>query len=282
MEAHLLLGWVIAVVAIGGLIVWTLAAAQEFKRHFYGAHLAFGFICSFLSMCIAWAFLDWGQWYMYEMVDLGPMFARIVFAMICSVIWIIGVCFLAAVRMVNPRFCHYFVLALSLVCAWSWGQVFEMAFDRVFDQWWAKVGVACVVSACIIPIMALLMKPAAHHIHQYLEPSHKQLGEDGHDHEFPRPAYEPRATGMPWAPPISTSETRLSSPMPVNASTFRPDFSRNRTPSPSGLIGTFRGSPPFGNLGSFQTLPASSSPPVGHPGTFRQLPASRIHTAPLA
>jgi hypothetical protein len=246
MERHMLLGWVVAVAASGGFIVWHLSSSHLSHRLSYGMHLLVSFLCSFLSMCIAWAFLDWGQWYMYEWTSLGPIFSRIVFALICSVVWIVGVCLLAAVRKANATFCHFFILALSLLLAWSWGEVFALAFDSVFSRWWAKPAVAFLVSALVIPLMALLFEHRGDFLpHRGHEPSHKNnAAHHGH---------EPRLHGH---------DQRLASPMPpLHTAALRPPPHRTASPLRS-------------HMGTIHSV-------VHSPTRFRDIPASRIHTAPL-
>lgn len=166
-ERMMLLAWAVSLLVVGCVAIPFLKRLQRQDRP-YRQQRIIGFACSFISLCIAWAFLDWGQWHVYEKLRDDPIFARIIFADFCTVIALLGVWALAMLRL---RMCNVklAIRALSLMVAWSWEQTFDATFEHEPHKWFAKLFVALSLGAILLPIMTIYIKPITLNIQEDYE-----------------------------------------------------------------------------------------------------------------
>lgn len=151
--------------AIGLTIVCcvSLNIIEEAKeKSKYWVHKAYHVLQVVLVMCVAWAYLLWGEWQFYETFFHGDkMFGKMVFAVIATFIClliIIGLAFATATRFSNAKgYADLCVMAASLVTAWSWEHCFHTAISVVADQYQVGYGgmVPKMIIALIIPLVIL-------------------------------------------------------------------------------------------------------------------------------
>jgi len=121
-----------------------------------------GFFKVLLTLSVAWSFLLWGQWEIYERhFHWSPMFARLVFSGICTVVLISGIFVVALLLSGRSRFVG--VHALALITGFAWEENFNHSLDVVLighpsKHLW-KLAIAFGVALIILPIWAAYLKP---------------------------------------------------------------------------------------------------------------------------
>lgn len=154
-----LLVWAIVLLAIGLLTVPRLRRLQKTTILPYIPRRAIGIYCSLVPICVAWAFLDWGQWHLYEEFDFVPILARVAFADVCTMFGLFGVFLLAVPLLAGSYSTDLCIQALSLMLAWSWEQVFDETFQGCSYVMSLKLLMTVVIGAVLIPIMVVYLKP---------------------------------------------------------------------------------------------------------------------------
>jgi len=179
-----LLGWAILVTVVGGFTAWSLTQLQVTTRLAYLPKRVISFISALVPGLIAWAFLKWGEWHVYEVLaSSGSIFARVIFAIICTMVALLGVTFLACGK-TNHRFAKLGIATFALMAAWSWEEAFDETFEESLKQWWSKLWIAAAVSVIVVPIMIGFIKPLTLRIKEEME-------EDGHpSKQVPEPPHK--------------------------------------------------------------------------------------------
>jgi len=127
------------------------------------------FVSAFLSMNVAWAWLLWGEWEFFEHRYSGdPMFGKLCFALVVSLMISVGVIGLAWLPPSEHRSGGksqelVILTALGLLVAWSWEHVFDHAIElyteeRVHPAPY-KVSAAVLLTATVLPTVILYLKP---------------------------------------------------------------------------------------------------------------------------
>lgn len=175
--------------AIGLSIVCcvSLSPLEEAKKtsHYWG-HKAYHALQVILVMCVAWAYLLWGEWQFYETYFHGDkMFGKMVFAVIATAICLLLIIVLAYAteeRYSNARgYAHLCVTAFSLVTAWSWEHCFHTAIGVLAEQYQVGYGgmipklvIALAIPLFILPGYVILVKPIVHEVEERV---HKEENE---------------------------------------------------------------------------------------------------------
>lgn len=121
-----------------------------------------GFLRTFLAMSIAWAFLLWGHWEIYErQFHWSPMTARLAFGGLCTVAMILAILVLAITFEGRRRYLA--IYAVAMIAAMSWEETFNHSLDLVLvdvphNHIW-KFVVAVAMIAFLLPIWAIYLKP---------------------------------------------------------------------------------------------------------------------------
>jgi len=167
------------VLAVGLTIVCcaSLNPLEEAKRTSgYWGHKAYHVLQVVLVMCVAWAYLLWGEWQFYETFFHGDkMFGKMVFAVIATAICLIFIIVLAyatADRYSNARgYAELCVMAFSLVVAWSWEHCFHTAIGVLAEQYQVGYGgmvpkliIALAIPLFILPGYVVFVKPIVNEV----------------------------------------------------------------------------------------------------------------------
>lgn len=160
--------------AIGLTVVCccTLNILEEAKeKSKYWGHKAYHVIQVVLVMCVAWAYLLWGEWQFYETFFHGDkMFGKMVFAVIATFVCLIlitALAFATAEKFSNAKgYADLVILAASLVTAFSWEHCFHTAINVIADQYQVGYGglvpklvVALAIPLFILPGYVVFVKP---------------------------------------------------------------------------------------------------------------------------
>jgi hypothetical protein len=166
-----LLAFGIFLLALACLAVPFLMRLQRQKQRPYPQRRTIGFMCSLMAMLVAWAFIDWGQWQMYDEFESDPIYARIVYADICTAAGLLGICLLSMppFARLSMNATEVAVRALSLVVAWSWEQAFDQTMEHARYKTLTKPLVVLVFAVIVVPFMMLYTKPVILSIHKLQE-----------------------------------------------------------------------------------------------------------------
>jgi len=187
-QKNALLTYALVLIPVG--IVCLALVSKIRDSGFVNAERVGMFVSALLSMCTAWAFLMWGQWTFYErnhgeehVSALGttPIFSRVSFALIASVIALITIAGLASmpsassttsriatVEMVRAdieKERRVVILAVSMLVGWTWEQALDEGVECLAEGTEKPVFWKCFMAVClavlIVPVYAFYLKPSA-------------------------------------------------------------------------------------------------------------------------
>jgi len=124
------------------------------------------FVSSCATLNVVWAFLYWGEWEFFEEIYLGrPIFARVMFSVVASIICLVGIVALANLtgNGSSQKAVKVALTALGLIVAFSW----ELCFDASIDDMCEgdvhparlKVLAAVFMGVIVLPVYGYYMKP---------------------------------------------------------------------------------------------------------------------------
>jgi len=131
----------------------------------YTAQRVMNFLSTVFAMNVAWSFFYWGEWEFFEsMYKHDPIFGRVCFALLTTVLGCGGIFVLARFRMPSgTKQAKVALTALGLMVAWSWELCFDAAIDDMCEgrshPALYKMGAAVIMFAVVIPVYAMYMKP---------------------------------------------------------------------------------------------------------------------------
>jgi len=174
LQRMMLLGWAFLLAVVGLLVVPRLKKLQYEGPLMYPARRVVGFLCLLLQICAALAFMCWGQWHVYEKYRSSPIFARIVFALICTAITLLSI-FLFSQWPLGPavgatQMCGLDLLirTLCLIVAWSWELVFDATFIDV-PFLGMKIIAFFALGLVLMPVSVTYLKPITNSIYDQYE-----------------------------------------------------------------------------------------------------------------
>jgi len=159
---NLMLAWSMACLFGGGVLVHMLA--PRLATATYVPKRAIGIFTGFVTQSWVFAFLLWGKMTFYEEPSwsVEPLFARIVFAGMCSIFAI--VCVLLATSGDHVfGFRSLLVTSASFLVGIGWEETFEGALDALFDGMdnahYLKAATAVGICFVVLPIQINFCKP---------------------------------------------------------------------------------------------------------------------------
>jgi hypothetical protein len=211
----LLLLWALTVAVFGSSVILFLNAHRERRPFHYAGNRLVSFITSLVPMCIAWALVDWGQWHFYEAMHAQPVYGRVLFAIACTFFGLAGIWIISRPNIARSKPCLHemAIKCFALMAGWSWEQAFDATFEEGLKIWWFKFGVAVLVGAVIVPIMALYLKPITEEIKESMRhPKEFQYHHDHHHQQAPVTVYlsNEREPVRAEPPSLPVTETRLA------------------------------------------------------------------------
>jgi len=208
LQRGLFLGYAVGMAVLTFFVIraldhWMLEHSQTASRVMIRLHL----LCyPFLTMSVAWAFLMWGEWEFYESRFVGnAVLARAAFAIFCTAICLLVILgfsiFMkrrsdgARQRAASAQDDKAFQLAqiqaqveeererdirrlvvnlVSLIVAFSWEETFDASVEGAIEgdvhPAMAKVVLAIVVAACVLPVYIFYLRPHVDALDHELHP----------------------------------------------------------------------------------------------------------------
>lgn len=165
---------------VGSAIILFMCDSDKAKDEGqYVKHRATSFCSSVIAMTMAWAWLVWGKWCFHESAFAEyPMFSRIWFAFIVSIVAIAVILVLGMVSIRPQRQDRavklekeelLLILTVSLVAGWSWEEAFDHSLETIaetghHEEYWNgmyKLLAGAIMLAIVLPVHVIYFKPLA-------------------------------------------------------------------------------------------------------------------------